>query len=329
MSRPRPLIVDLSEHQLPSKIDYQRLSKEIDLAVVRVQYGSGYEDKHYQTHLRELQRQGVPTHVYAWIRGRSEEEMRQEAQVFFERGRGFNPLFWWLDVEEQRMTPMVKGAEAFRSRLKSLGARKVGAYIGNHVFQSFGFNSAAVSQYDGLWMPTYGRNTGNYEGENPTASQDYDWHQYTSNGHLAGYGGPLDLSRLVRKSFAYFTEGAQTQKPVKHYQVGDWVTITGVYTSSTSVIRLSPLRNKGKITRIIIGAPNPYLLDEGRLGWVNETVISGSLSGQESASRLYWVKSGDTLWGIAQRLGTSWQRLAELNQLATPNLIYPGQVLRY
>lgn len=44
--------------------------------------------------------------------------------------------------------------------------------------------------------------------------------------------------------------------------------------------------------------------------------------------RLYIVRRGDTLDGIARRFGTTWQRLAGINHLRHPGLIYPGQVLR-
>lgn len=42
----------------------------------------------------------------------------------------------------------------------------------------------------------------------------------------------------------------------------------------------------------------------------------------------YTVQSGDTLSGIASKLGTTWQHLQELNQLSNPNLIYKGQKIR-
>lgn len=45
-------------------------------------------------------------------------------------------------------------------------------------------------------------------------------------------------------------------------------------------------------------------------------------------AQTYTVKSGDTLSGIASKYGTSWQRLQQLNGIADPNRIYPGQVLR-
>lgn len=327
MSRPKPLIIDISEHQLPSKIDYQQLAKSIDLAIVRVQYGSLYEDKHYRTHLENLKKLQVPINVYAWVRGINEADMMQEARDFYRRAESFQPSFWWLDIEEQSMANMVSGTEKFRQALNSLGAKKVGAYIGNHLYLQFGFTQADCQKYDGVWIPTYGQNTGFYQGVNPTATSTYDLHQYTSNGRLPGYAGPLDLSRIAsNKAISYFTDGQSNVKPTEsNYQIGDQVSISGIYNSSVSLLQLTPLRKQGTITKIIKGAANSYLLDEGRLGWVNDQTIISKVAN----SRSYTVQPGDTLSEIGRRLGVSWQTLATINRLPNPNLIYPGQVLNY
>lgn len=47
-----------------------------------------------------------------------------------------------------------------------------------------------------------------------------------------------------------------------------------------------------------------------------------------TASSSYTVKSGDTLAGIAAQYGVSYQQLAQVNNIANPNRIYVGQVLR-
>lgn len=60
--------------------------------------------------------------------------------------------------------------------------------------------------------------------------------------------------------------------PLK-YQVGDVVEINGVYVSSESTEKLTPAITKGTITRIVEGARNPYLLDDGNIGWVNDECI--------------------------------------------------------
>ncbi len=53
------------------------------------------------------------------------------------------------------------------------------------------------------------------------------------------------------------------------------------------------------------------------------------VSGVASINRSYTVRSGETLSGIAAKLGTTYQALAQKNGLSNPNLIYAGQQLAY
>jgi 2',3'-cyclic-nucleotide 2'-phosphodiesterase/3'-nucleotidase len=48
---------------------------------------------------------------------------------------------------------------------------------------------------------------------------------------------------------------------------------------------------------------------------------------QQPENEIYIVKSGDTLYKIGQRTGVDWKKIAELNELSNPNLIYPNQEL--
>ena len=57
------------------------------------------------------------------------------------------------------------------------------------------------------------------------------------------------------------------------YNIGDIVNINGVYISSTSNKELKPLITKGTITKIIANTRNPYLIDNGKIGWVNDKNI--------------------------------------------------------
>ena len=69
-------------------------------------------------------------------------------------------------------------------------------------------------------------------------------------------------------------EPTPAPKPVTtKFEKGDIVTINGVYTSSTSTEKLKPLVSKGTITDIKEGARNPYLLNNGQIGWVNDDCI--------------------------------------------------------
>lgn len=62
-------------------------------------------------------------------------------------------------------------------------------------------------------------------------------------------------------------------EPTK-WNIGDYVGINGVYVSSTSDNILKPAIDHGKITKII-EARNPYLLNDGKIGWVNDECITG------------------------------------------------------
>ncbi|ASR48722.1 multifunctional 2',3'-cyclic-nucleotide 2'-phosphodiesterase/5'-nucleotidase/3'-nucleotidase [Paenibacillus kribbensis] len=52
-----------------------------------------------------------------------------------------------------------------------------------------------------------------------------------------------------------------------------------------------------------------------------------SASAQAANSHVYVVKSGDTLYDISRKHGTTWQQLQKLNKLKNPHRIYPGQKL--
>ena len=65
------------------------------------------------------------------------------------------------------------------------------------------------------------------------------------------------------------------------YSVGDVVTVSSYYASSTetdSNKAVIPSEWKtGTITRIVEGARNPYLLNNGKLGWCNDCLLYTSV----------------------------------------------------
>ena len=90
------------------------------------------------------------------------------------------------------------------------------------------------------------------------------------------------------------TSNPSTSKPASttKHKVGETVTINGVYTSSTSTTKLTPAVKSGKITKIIADARNPYLLNDGDIGWVNDDCIVSKTSSSTS------IKVGDKVTPI-------------------------------
>ena len=70
-----------------------------------------------------------------------------------------------------------------------------------------------------------------------------------------------------------YIEYAKEPTPELKHKVGETVEINGVYISSTSAEKLTPKITKGTITKIVEGARNPYLLDNGKIGWANDGCI--------------------------------------------------------
>lgn len=81
--------------------------------------------------------------------------------------------------------------------------------------------------------------------------------------------------KMIEDKLNNETQPKETPKaePTAGYKVGDIVTINGVYVSSTSTNKLVPAITKGTITKILNGTRNPYLLDNGNIGWVNDECI--------------------------------------------------------
>lgn len=112
--------------------------------------------------------------------------------------------------------------------------------------------------------------------------------------------------------------------------IGDVVKITGIYVASNSTKRLNPARTSGTITKIVHGAKNPYLLDNGNLGWTNDGCIVDAeitKTTTNTTTTTYIVQRGDCLSVIGQKLGVNWKEIASLNGIHSPYTIYEGQKL--
>lgn len=70
--------------------------------------------------------------------------------------------------------------------------------------------------------------------------------------------------------------------------------------------------------------PGPYL--ESKFPYIAEQV--NKRLAPEVSEEVYTVKEGDTLSVIASKYNTTYQKLAEYNGIANPNLIYPGQKIK-
>lgn len=190
-------IIDISHHQQPSKMDYDKLAQQVSWVIVRTQYGLETVDKYYKTHHVEFKKRGIPTAAYAYVLCMTGGEAVEEAERFYSLTVEFAPTFWFLDIEEAFLNRDY--VSVYQKTLRKLGAEKVGVYIAHHLYSTI---NIMVEEFDAVWIPRYGTNDGT-----PQKRPDYpcDLWQYTSKGKLEGYDGFLDLNRLTgTKTLGYF-----------------------------------------------------------------------------------------------------------------------------
>lgn len=83
-------------------------------------------------------------------------------------------------------------------------------------------------------------------------------------------------------------------------------------------------RDKGVSLSALIQA-NPQILHPDLIRPGQHVNIPSGAAAE--TPRSYTIQPGDTLSAIAERYGTTWQALAQANNIANPNLIFPNQTL--
>jgi LysM repeat protein len=104
-----------------------------------------------------------------------------------------------------------------------------------------------------------------------------------------------------------------------NYKVAAGDTLGAIATKfGVTVARIQEANSLGTSTNIRIG----------QILKIPTSVSSSPVVTTSPTIRTYTVKSGDTLWGIASKLGVSATALATLNGITNPNLLRVGQVLK-
>ncbi|MBC6972970.1 N-acetylmuramoyl-L-alanine amidase [Bacillus sp. Xin] len=242
-------IVDISKWN--GNINWSVAAPLLDLAIARVQDGSNYVDPMYKSYVASMKSHGVPFGNYAFCRFVSIADAKKEARDFWNRGDK-DALFWVADVEVKTMGDMVAGSQAFIDELYRLGAKKVGFYVGHHMYSKFGMSKVKA---DFTWIPRYGGNKPAYP---------CDIWQYTETGHVNGIG-KCDLNKLVGdKPLSWFI-GEEANTVASNIQSNQEKGI-GIAVSKYPVGYGVNLYNEpdGHFTGERISDKTPYLILEGR-----------------------------------------------------------------
>ena len=192
-------IVDISKYQ--PTVNYDKLIADTALIILRAGYrgtaGGIHEDEKFAAHGLRLTERGVRFGVYFYSIATNEDKAREEARMFWQYAHKWYPLFWAMDAEKDSIT--TGAIVAFIDELRKLGAKKVGCYVANHLYNKYDYASIA-EQMDFTWIPRYGSTK-------PVHKCDL-W-QYTSTGSVAGINGNVDLDKITGEGhdLKWFTGG--------------------------------------------------------------------------------------------------------------------------
>jgi LysM repeat protein/GH25 family lysozyme M1 (1,4-beta-N-acetylmuramidase) len=318
-------IIDVSHHQPSNKIDWAKAAHDIDLVIIRVQYGSKKVDREYKNHVSNCKMYGIPFGHYAYGRFVSVADAKVEAKDFLSR-IDKDAKFLALDTEKDTIDAcgtknVAEASQAFIDVCQAAGY-KTGFYVSHHLYHLYGLNKVKA---DFLWIPRYGKNDG-------TANKNPDfacclW-QYTDRGRVNWYGSNLDFNILHGdKDLEWFIDGGKTvnfkeevvgmTNPFGNnltYKVKSGDTLSAIANKyNTTISKLLSINNISNPDKIYVG----QVLEV--LGTVSETTLSGND---------YIIKSGDTLSSIALKNNTTVKQLQAWNNIKNANKIYAGQKIR-
>lgn len=295
----------------------QAKAEGVNFTIIRGAYGNK-KDTAFETLYQRAKSNGLGVGVYWWTRAVNEAQAREEAQILIDnvlRGKQFEyPIY--IDVEDSLLQNLGKAKvdAIITSALTTL--EKAGYYAGFYMNRNWYNNYCngsslakrftcwlaqwSSSEPSGFPMWQFGGET-NYIRTNKiagvTCDQDYcyvDFPSIIKNGGFNGYGkgtpSPAPQPTPSRKS---------NEELANEVIAGQW---------GNGDDRYNRLTQAG------------YNYD------AVQSIVNQKLSGNRPSSQtVYTVRAGDTLSGIAKRYGTTYQRLAQVNNIANPNLIYVGQ----
>nr|DAS75433.1 MAG TPA: hypothetical protein [Bacteriophage sp.] len=308
---------------------------DIDFVIVKATEGTSYVNPACDNHYQQAKASGKKLGVYHYANG---GDPRAEAKFFVDNIQGYiKEAILVLDWEggSNGAFPSKDWAKTFLDEVTNLTGVRPLIYMSKSVIHQQDWSEVAKDY--GLWMAQYANTA-------PTGKQSDPWtdnsgvapftlvmHQYTDN--LVNIGLPRgvdgNIAYIDRSQWDKYANPTGEDKPQSTYvapapaveqaqpasqnvhivQAGD--TLSGIASQYGTTYQ--------ELARIN-GIANPNLI------YIGQSIkISGGVSG---GGRVYTVKSGDTLSGIASQFGTSWQHLQALNGITNANMIFPGQQIR-
>lgn len=318
-------VVDVASHQAGIVTG----ALDCDAVICKATEGTGYVNPYCDEHYQSAKATGKLLGVYHYASGSNPEA---EAEFFINNVRGYlHEAILVLDWESGDNAAWGDSSWVARFCAHIVALTGINPMI--YVQRSAASQCVGLGDY-GIWLAEYPdyapRGWDAYYP--PNYSGDYAMHQFTSSGNISGWSGPLDLSLFFGDTNAWLAYAGATGQPIPTPQTQVQTYVQPVQDDGTTYIvqagdTLSEIATRYGTTyqhlAAINGISNPDIIHVG-----DRIVIDGVVSPQSSDDEYYTIQPGDTLSGIAERYGTSYQYLAYINGISDPNKIYVGDTIR-
>lgn len=206
-------VIDISEWQGSVSLSQAKAMKyENSFVIVRVQYGSNYQDVQYKNTISNLEKAGTPYGVYSYSRYVSASDAKQEAKDLYNRAK--NAKFYANDAEELTTTSGTysSAVTAWGKEMQSLTNKPVILYSGSWFYSRY---IGTMSYYDAFWEANY----------NNTYYGDTSLWQYTDSGYSTALHRGVDTSKVITSKHPvswWIGSSAAGKQQVNRYNVGGY-----------------------------------------------------------------------------------------------------------
>lgn len=343
-------------------IDISRHNGDINLepykgqfVIIRVGYGNFTKDEKFERNVSECKRLGIPFGVYLYSYALNKDGAKAEAEAVLkaiEPYRNDIKVGVWFDMEDADEYKKKHGFQFTHENISSIcyefakTIEDAGYYSGIYTSLSWlQYIKPECDRFD-KWVASWGTNDGTLQND---TSGEGTIHQYTSN--------PLDKDLMYADISRYDMSKKNTSttpaNPLDAFtddQLADKV-IAGDFGDGDA--RKNALGSRYESVRAIVNSRlKPTKKSNEEIA--NEVIAEKWGDGEDRKNRLtnagydyetiraivnqklgvnnpvyYTVKNrGETLSQIAAKYGTTYQKIAQMNGISNPNLIYVGQRLR-
>lgn len=369
VSAARTDMVDVSNHNgnmTTAEYVSMRNNYGVKAITAKISEGTYYKDPYAATNIANVQAAGLYINGYFFCRYTSVESAKQEAQFAVDTAKADGlPVNAVLcaDIEASQQANLSRStndaAIAAMKQIVEAGGYRFDVYS----MSSWGDNHISWSNIK--WIANYPYNV---TSDRYTAGHAWQWtdkqrFKDSYGGFDASqlydnyYTGGLDKNAVISNQDTHdvsHVNGNNNNKPNQdknmtaesgQSQSEDYAQ-QGVFTANTTLnIRTAPSTSVAVVGSYAPGESLIYdhVYIRGGYAWARYMSYSGTyhyvamgrMGGEEygtrrtNLSRTYTVHSGDTLSGIARKLGVSVSYLVNKNGISNANLIYVGQSLSY